>query len=78
MGRAQWSVDQLHAEIYEGSWYIMPADVGLVFSSNPKHLWSELVERGDLLKARAASMLRWPISRISWSPEIVASVPDQP
>jgi len=78
MGRAQWSVDQLHAEIYEGSWYIMPADVGLVFSSNPKHLWSELVERGDLLKARAASMLRWPISRISWSPDIVASVPDQP
>lgn len=78
MGRAQWSVDQLHAEIYEGSWYIMPADVGLVFSSNPKHLWSQLVERGDLLKAHAASMQRFSMSRISWSADVMESIADQP
>jgi putative transcriptional regulator len=78
IGRAQWSRPQLRAEIYEGSWYIMPADVGLVFSSDPKHLWSVLVERGDLLKAGAASTQRWSFSRILWFEDKADSLPTEP
>jgi len=66
MGRAQWTADQLRAEIYEGSWYMIPADVGLVFSPDPKHLWSVLVERGQLLRADAARRRRSSVSMISW------------
>ncbi len=51
LGRAQWSLDQLHAEIMEGSWYVLPADPDMVFSTQPKHLWRELVERGQLQQA---------------------------
>jgi putative transcriptional regulator len=66
MGRAQWTADQLRAEIYEGSWYLIPADVDLVFSPDPKHLWSVLVERGQLLKANAAPGRRSSVATISW------------
>jgi putative AlgH/UPF0301 family transcriptional regulator len=66
MGRAQWTADQLRAEIYEGSWYMIPADVALVFSPDPKHLWSVLVERGQLLKAEAAPGRRSSVAAISW------------
>ncbi len=48
LGRAQWSLDQLHAEILEGSWYVLPADADDVFSRKPKQVWRVLVERGQL------------------------------
>ncbi len=48
LGRAQWLPEQLHAEIMEGAWYVMPADSEQVFSRDPKHLWHKLVERGQL------------------------------
>ncbi len=55
VGRAQWSRNQLHAEILEGSWYVMPAEAGLVFS-DPAGLWRALVHRGELQQANAT---RW-------------------
>lgn len=48
LGRAQWLPEQLHSEIMEGAWYVVPADAGQVFSPDPTHLWRKLVERGQL------------------------------
>jgi putative transcriptional regulator len=47
-GRAQWAPEQLHSEIMEGAWYVVPADAEQIFSAEPKHLWRKLVERGQL------------------------------
>jgi putative transcriptional regulator len=48
LGRAQWLPEQLHAEIMEGAWYVVPADAEQVFSADPTHLWHKLVARGQL------------------------------
>jgi len=48
LGRAQWLPEQLHYEIMEGAWYVVPADADQVFSADPAHLWRKLVERGQL------------------------------
>jgi putative transcriptional regulator len=48
LGRAQWLNEQLHSEVMEGAWYIVPADADQVFSTDPSHLWRKLVERGQL------------------------------
>jgi putative transcriptional regulator len=48
LGRAQWSRDQLHSEIQQGSWEIAPAEVDLIFSPEPDKLWPKLVERSHL------------------------------
>jgi putative transcriptional regulator len=50
MGRAQWTRDQLHAEIQEGSWYTVPANVDMVFSEDPDKIWKTLVDRAQLLE----------------------------
>ncbi len=52
LGRAQWLPEQLHYEIMEGAWYVMPADADQVFSADPTHLWRKLVERGQLQETR--------------------------
>lgn len=52
LGRAQWLNEQLHTEIMEGAWYVMPADAGQVFDADPTHLWRKLVERGELQEVR--------------------------
>ncbi len=52
LGRAQWLPEQLHYEIMEGAWYVVPADADQVFSTDPTHLWRKLVERGQLQETR--------------------------
>ncbi len=52
-GRAQWTLDQLHAEILAGAWYLVPAKADMVFSSDPGRVWSLLVERAQLHAVRA-------------------------
>jgi putative transcriptional regulator len=52
LGRAQWLPEQLHYEIMEGAWYVVPADADQVFSTDPTHLWHKLVERGQLQETR--------------------------
>jgi putative transcriptional regulator len=47
LGRAQWTSDQLHAEMMEGSWYMVPATADGVFSS-PESIWQTLVRRAQL------------------------------
>jgi putative AlgH/UPF0301 family transcriptional regulator len=53
LGRAQWTVDQLHSEILEGSWYMVRADPGIVFSSTPDSLWAKLTSRARSISAAA-------------------------
>jgi putative transcriptional regulator len=48
LGRSQWSQDQLQAETFEGSWYVSPADVAVVFSADPKDVWKKLVSQAKL------------------------------
>jgi putative transcriptional regulator len=48
LGRAQWTLSQLHAETLGGVWYIVPAEADLVFSPDPGRIWRALVERSQL------------------------------
>jgi len=50
LGKAQWLRDQLRSEVMQGAWYVVPAKSDLVFS-DPKDLWSTLVQGGDLQEA---------------------------
>ena len=51
-GKAQWLRDQLYGEVMGGAWYVVPAKSDLVFS-DPKDLWSTLVQGGDLQEVQA-------------------------
>jgi putative AlgH/UPF0301 family transcriptional regulator len=48
LGRAQWTVDQLHSEILRGAWIISAASPDLVFSPDPGSVWRVLVQRAKL------------------------------
>ena len=48
LGRAQWTVDQLHAEIISGSWVVTAARPELVFSPDPAGIWQQLVQQSKL------------------------------
>jgi putative transcriptional regulator len=52
LGRAQWLNEQLHTEIMEGAWYVVPAEADQVFSPDPMHLWRKLVDQGQLQEVR--------------------------
>src|SRR6266849_1866909 len=52
LGRAQWLNEQLHTEIMEGAWYVVPADAAQVFDADPMHLWRKLVDQGELQEVR--------------------------
>ena len=49
-GYAGWSAGQLHAEIQDGAWYLVPAEAGDVFAADPDRLWRQVLRRqgGDL------------------------------
>lgn len=49
-GYAGWSAGQLHSEVEEGAWYLVPAEAGDVFAGDPDRLWQEVLRRqgGDL------------------------------
>ncbi len=65
LGKAQWLRDQLYSEVMRGAWYVVPAKSDLVFS-DPKDLWSTLVQGGDLQEAESgrAPALNLPYGRI--------------
>src|SRR5207245_2911601 len=48
LGRAQWTVDQLHAEILSGAWSLSPARPELVFSSDPASVWRALAHHAKM------------------------------
>jgi len=47
-GRAQWSVEQLHSEIFSGAWSISPATAEFVFSPDPDKVWQKLEVRAKM------------------------------
>jgi putative transcriptional regulator len=49
-GYAGWGPGQLRAEIDDGAWYVLPAEVGDVFDTAPELLWPQVLRRqgGDL------------------------------
>jgi len=48
LGRAQWTVDQLHSEIMRGAWTLAPATPDVVFSPDPARVWQDLVQQAKL------------------------------
>jgi putative transcriptional regulator len=48
LGRAQWTVDQLHSEILRGAWIIAAANPDLVFSPEPGSVWRVLVQQAKV------------------------------
>jgi len=44
-GHAGWSVDQLDAEIAEGSWFVVAGGLDDVFSERPGALWRNVLRR---------------------------------
>ncbi len=55
LGRSQWSPDQLHSEMMEGSWYTVNAPADIVFSTNPATLWHTLEAQARLIPASVSS-----------------------
>jgi putative transcriptional regulator len=53
LGRAQWSDEQLHAEMLENSWYNVPSDPAFVFSADPTTVWRTLVARAQAVETSA-------------------------
>ncbi|HWG56514.1 MAG TPA: YqgE/AlgH family protein [Gaiellaceae bacterium] len=45
VGYAGWTAGQVEAEVDEGSWIVVPADVDDVFSDEPDGLWSRVLRR---------------------------------
>ncbi len=44
-GYAGWGTAQLHGEIDEGSWYVVPAQPPDVFREDPSDLWRDVMRR---------------------------------
>jgi putative transcriptional regulator len=44
-GYAGWGAGQLEEEIAEGAWYVVPAQVGDVFTHDHEHLWRSVLRR---------------------------------
>jgi putative transcriptional regulator len=51
-GYAGWGPGQLEAEIGEGAWYVVAAEVADVFTETPERLWYQVLARqpGDLAR----------------------------
>jgi len=60
LGRAQWTVDQLHSEILRGAWIIAAASPELVFSPDPSSVWRVLVQQAKLRE------VEWSFRDASW------------
>ena len=58
LGRAQWTPDQLHSEIMEGSWYTVNAAASIVFSADPASVWNTMSERARLIPAAGSGFTR--------------------
>jgi putative transcriptional regulator len=44
-GFAGWSPGQLESELERGSWYVVPANVELIFRDDTGNLWRELLDK---------------------------------
>ncbi len=44
-GYAGWGAEQLEGEIREDAWFVVEAEPGDAFTSDPEHLWSAVLKR---------------------------------
>jgi len=51
-GFSGWAPRQLESELQRDGWYVLPADVEMVFRSNTDGLWQELVQRAQTRPVR--------------------------
>jgi len=54
-GHAEWMAGQIESEIENGDWHVVPGSAALVFSGDPRKLWSDLASRGDEVVVDASS-----------------------
>lgn len=54
LGYAGWTQDQLRAEVQLGAWFVFPADTSTVFNSDPGSLWPQMIQKTELLQAKAS------------------------
>lgn len=47
LGYAGWAPDQLRKEVELGAWFVLPADTGTVFSSDPGFLWPQMIRKTE-------------------------------
>jgi putative transcriptional regulator len=47
LGYAGWTAAQLRHETETGSWFIFPADAGMVFDPEPGSVWGRLIEKAE-------------------------------
>jgi putative transcriptional regulator len=43
MGYAGWAAGQLQFELSTGSWFVIPADLKLVFARDPQQMWRKII-----------------------------------
>ncbi len=43
MGYAGWALGQLQFEVSSGSWLVLPAQMDMVFTRNPDHVWPTIL-----------------------------------
>jgi putative transcriptional regulator len=58
LGRAQWTLDQLHSEILRGAWSVTKASPELVFNPDPASVWQVLVQKAKLRQVERNSGVR--------------------
>jgi putative transcriptional regulator len=60
LGYAEWTPDQLRAEVQLGAWFIFPAGTDTVFNSDPDSLWQQMIQKTELKLAKTE-----PLAEIS-------------
>ncbi len=60
LGYAGWGAGQLENEVKWGMWHTLPADVALVFDSDPETLWPRLIRKFEVRYAAKPSVPPWP------------------
>ena len=45
LGYAGWGAGQLESELAQGSWFVLPAEAGLVFAPDPATIWDAALAR---------------------------------
>jgi putative transcriptional regulator len=70
-GHAGWMPGQLDAEIRRGSWFIVPARTDFIFSTQPRHIWQQLIDVNDRLIVDAVGGPHQKYAYNAMSPKIM-------
>jgi len=70
-GHAGWMPGQLDAEIRRGSWFTVPARTEFIFSTQPRHIWQQLIDVRDRLIVDAVGDPHQKYTYNAMSPKII-------